>query len=140
MALSTGEMLRRWFEEVWNQRDTSRIGHYLAPDAVIRSLGMAGEDVQGHDAFRAFQDGMLASFPDLQFALHEVADGGALAAIRWTAEGTHRGDGLGVAATGERVAISGMTMGRASGGRIVEAWNEWDRIRMATTCRMLATK
>lgn len=137
MQPSPGEMLRLWFEEVWNQRDASRIAHYLAPNGVLHSLDMAGQDAQGPAAFRAFQEELLQCFPDIQFTLHDVIEDGERAAGRWTMEATHSGDGLGMSATGERVRISGMSMVRASGGTIVEAWDEWDRIRLVTTCGMM---
>jgi len=134
---SPGEMIRLWYEEVWNQRDAGKIPRYLAPDGIIHALDVAGDSAQGPEAFRAFQQQLLQSFPDLHFTVHDVIENGDWAAGRWSAEATHTGDGFGVNATGEPVRFTGMSMVRASGGQIVEAWNEWDRIRLATTCRMV---
>jgi predicted ester cyclase len=134
---SPGDIIRLWYEEVWNQRDDAKIPDYLAPDGVIHALDIDGQNAQGPDAFRAFQQQMLQSFPDLHFTVHDVIENGDWAAGRWSAEATHSGDGFGVSATGECVKVTGMSMVRASGGRIVEAWNEWDRIGLATTCRMV---
>jgi predicted ester cyclase len=43
-------------------------------------------------------------------------------------EGTHQGDGLGVAPTGRRVRVAGIVMARIEDGKIVEAWNNWDQL------------
>ena len=46
--------------------------------------------------------------------------------VRWTATMTHKGDELGFAATGSPATVTGMSVVRIAGGKIVEAWNNWD--------------
>jgi len=43
-------------------------------------------------------------------------------------KGTHHGNGLGVAPTGNAVSIRGIVMVRVAGGKIVEGWNSWDQL------------
>ena len=43
---------------------------------------------------------------------------------------THKGDGLGVRATGKKVKITGMSIARIVNGKIVEGWDNWDRLAM----------
>jgi predicted ester cyclase len=45
---------------------------------------------------------------------------------------THRGEGLGVKATGNEVRVTGMSIARVDGGKIVEGWNEWDRMKLGS--------
>ena len=40
--------------------------------------------------------------------------------------GTHRGEGLGIAATGKPLDIRGMAMARIVDGKVAEAWNCFD--------------
>jgi predicted ester cyclase len=42
----------------------------------------------------------------------------------------HQGDTLGIAASGRKVAIGGMTLARIKDGKIVEAWDSWDKLGM----------
>ena len=58
--------------------------------------------------------------------IEEVVDQGDMIASRWTARMTHQGDNLGIAATGRRVEVSGMSMGRLRDGKLIEGWNNWD--------------
>ncbi|MFJ4619173.1 ester cyclase [Streptomyces sp. NPDC088812] len=46
---------------------------------------------------------------------------------RWTFTGRHKGDFLGIPATGQEVAMTGMTWHRFRGGMICEAWWQYDR-------------
>ncbi|WP_421988789.1 ester cyclase [Roseococcus sp.] len=138
MSPSAGTIFRLWFEEVWNKNDTDRITTYLAPDGIIYALDLAGGDAQGPDAFRAFFEQFMESFSDVHFTVHEVMETEDMAAGRWSAQLTHSGDGFGFPASGETVTVTGMSMIRLKDGLVVEGWNEWDRLRMATTCRMVA--
>ncbi|MBO1076739.1 ester cyclase [Roseomonas marmotae] len=135
---SAGLILRHWFEEVWNQKDASRMADYIAPECVLHSTDMAGSDLRGPAAFQIFFDQVQGNFSDVQFTVHDVVEQGDRAAGRWTARMTHTGDGFGVPATGRSVTISGMSMVRVEDGKVAEAWDEWDRFRLATTCGMVA--
>lgn len=46
---------------------------------------------------------------------------------RWTWQGRHRGEFLGIAATGQDVMMTGMTCHRFRAGRICEGWWQYDR-------------
>ena len=49
---------------------------------------------------------------------------------RYKFRGTHRGEFWGIAPTGMQVTISGMFMQRIENGKIVEDWDEWDRLSL----------
>ncbi|MBS7813084.1 ester cyclase [Roseococcus pinisoli] len=138
MPPSAGTILRLWFEEVWNRKDVSLIETYFAPDGVTYALDLSGADARGPAAFQAFFEEFLASFPDIHFTVHDVVEDGDRAAGRWSARLTHSGDGFGFTASGETVTVTGMSMVRVENGMMVESWNEWDRLRLATACRMTA--
>jgi predicted ester cyclase len=43
---------------------------------------------------------------------------------------THRGDHLGMAASGKRVRMTGITIARIADKKIVEGWDNWDQLGM----------
>ena len=47
---------------------------------------------------------------------------------RWTARGTHTGDLWGIAGTGKDITVTGTSVDRISGGRIIESWSNWDTL------------
>lgn len=50
--------------------------------------------------------------------------------IRWTASGTHKGDLLGVLATGRPIKITGIDIFRVQDGKLAELWQNWDQLQM----------
>jgi len=56
-----------------------------------------------------------------------VAEGDKVAG-RWTAEGTHEGELLGVPATGKRFRFAGLSICRLAEGKMAEQWERWDRL------------
>ena len=51
-------------------------------------------------------------------------------AVRILVEGTHKGDGLGIPATGRKIRVSGICIIKISDGKLVVGWNSWDQLGM----------
>ena len=126
MSVENVAVVRSWFEEVWNKGRVDAIDEMLAADAIVHGLGEPGVDVQGADAFKAFFAKLRDAFPDVVFTVDQTIAEGDWVASRWTARATHRGDTLGMPATGRRISVTGMSMARIRDGQLVESWNNWD--------------
>jgi predicted ester cyclase len=50
--------------------------------------------------------------------------------LRWSATMTHRGDHLGMPASGKPVRITGITVARIRDKQIIEGWDNWDQLGM----------
>ncbi len=118
-------LARRWFEEMWNERHDELIDEMIAPEAICQSTGGL---LRGPDEFRVrVYQPFVAAFPDLRIVVVGTVTEGDQVVVRWTATGTHRGDTLGMAASGRTVFMRGMTWIRFAGGRMVEGWDTWDQ-------------
>jgi len=115
---------RRWFEDVWNTRREATIAEVLDPDAVGHLEGLLTRGVADFMQARAF---LLGAFPDFRIAIDDMVSEGDSVVVRWEVTGTHRGDLLGIAATGKSVAFRGITWLRFANGRIVEGWDSWNQ-------------
>ncbi len=51
-------------------------------------------------------------------------------ATRWTARGTHEGEFVGIAPTGNQVEITGLTISRIANSKVAEDWTEYDALGM----------
>jgi steroid delta-isomerase-like uncharacterized protein len=73
--------------------------------------------------------GLLKGFPDLRIEIHDIIAQGEKVAHRFTFQGTHRGDFLGLPATGKTVSASGMQINLFSDRKCVEVWSVHDSYR-----------
>jgi steroid delta-isomerase-like uncharacterized protein len=131
-------VVRSWFEEVWNKGRADLIPLYLSPLAQHHGFDEAGAAGVGIEGFRPFYERLRAAVPDIHFIVHEISENGSLVASRWSATGTHSGDHLGPKASNRTISVSGMSFVHLEDGKIVEAWNEWDRLGFAMTIGAVA--
>ena len=120
-------LVRRWFEEVWNQGRADAVDEMLAAGAVVHGLG---GDMHGPDDFKRFHAAYREAFPDVRIQLEDLIAEGDRVAARWSGTATHQGGGLGFPATGRRVRLEGMILAVVERGRIVEGWNSFDQMGM----------
>ena len=133
--LASEQVMRRWFEEVWNKKDGAAIDELLTPECVAYGLPDPDAVLRGPEAFKAVHAAFCNAFPDLQISLEEVIAAGDRVAARWRATGTHLGEGLGFAATGKSIVLNGATIGIVRDGRLHEGWNMMDMSHIFVTLR-----
>jgi steroid delta-isomerase-like uncharacterized protein len=123
-------LLKRWYREVWREGKNETIYELLAPDAILTGQTGPQAEIHGPKEFAAFADQIRNAFPDSEIVVEDAFGIDDKVAVRWSATMTHRGDGLGVPATGKNVRITGMSIARIADGKIVEGWDNWDRLAM----------
>ncbi|KIF66765.1 ester cyclase [Streptomyces sp. AcH 505] len=100
------------------------IDEVFAPDVVIRTPLPVG--ATGAQALKEVFTTLLTAFPDLHVAVEDVIVEGDKAVCRNTVTGTHRGDYLRLAPTGNSVTYNEMFVFRFADDRIVETWGVVD--------------
>jgi steroid delta-isomerase-like uncharacterized protein len=126
MSAANVQVVRRWFDEVWNEGNLDAIDELFAADGIAYGLGEVGKDVRGAEDFKPFVQRIRSAFPDIQITVDDTITQEDKIAARFTATMTHTGDALGFPATGKRVTVRGMSFSRMVNGQIVEGWNNWD--------------
>jgi steroid delta-isomerase-like uncharacterized protein len=116
-------LVRRWYEEVWNQRRAETIDELLLPESIGH---LESGDVRGGDEFKTVRAELLSALPDLQITVDDTVAEGDNVVARWTVAATHAGEGLGVPPTHLPVTIKGMTWFRIEDGYILEGWDHWN--------------
>jgi steroid delta-isomerase-like uncharacterized protein len=123
-------LIRRWFDEVWNQGRADLIDEFRASDAVAAGLEDSGTHSQGKGPFEAFHANLRGALPDLRVVVEEMIAEGDKVAIRIAVNGTHTGYAFGVRPTGKAVAFSGIIMANILNGKISQAWNSLDQLSL----------
>ena len=71
-----------------------------------------------------------AAFPELHQTIEEQIAEGDKVAYRWTACGTHQGELMGMAPTGNWVTFTEISIARLADGKIEEIWENYDALGM----------
>jgi len=123
MSEANKELVRRWFEEVWNKQREDAIDEMFAPGGKAFGFPEPNPVLVGPERFKAFHRTFLAAFPDIHIAVHDtICEGDRVAAI-WTATMTHLGDSLGFAPTFQKVSLEGCSVLVVQGPQIQEGSN-----------------
>ena len=124
MNTTPDQLIREWFECLWNQGQEETIERLAAPDVVVH--GLAPSAIRGAAALKPLYRLFRAALPDIHISVDRTVTEGDMVAAHCRVTGTHIGEGLGVAPTGRHVEFWGMAMGRVRGGQLVEGWNCFD--------------
>lgn len=121
-------VIRRAYEELWNERNVEVVDELVAEDFLNHA---APPDRQRgrrslKDVVRMFE----GAFPDFRYEVEDVIAEGEKVAVRDVFRGTHEGDFMGIPATGNRVTMEAIHIYRLSGGRLAEHWVARDDLGM----------
>ena len=115
------------FGEAVNGNNLSDLKELIAPDVVDHDP--APYQGKGPEGFISFFKTFIAAFPDLTIDVeHMVADEENVS-IAYTVTGTHRGEFLGIPATGRQITARGVQIARFNGeARMIERWGSSDQL------------
>jgi steroid delta-isomerase-like uncharacterized protein len=123
MDESNGQVMRRAFEEIMTRGNIAAVNELFASD-------FAGHDTSGgtfgREEFREGVLDMLSAFSDRQVQIADQVVAEDKVVTRWQATGVHTGEFNGIPATGRRLSLTGISIDRIAGGRIVESWEVTD--------------
>ena len=124
--------LRRVPDEVFNKGNLDAVDELFTPDYVYHDPGVPGGELRGTEAFKEQWVSMFrTAFPDLQLTIEDQVAEGDKVVSRYTAQGTHQGELMGIPPTNNPVQIMGMIISRFSEeGKIAEEWNLSDTLGM----------
>jgi len=131
-------IFRRWFEveEVGRMQEAEKTPAQI--EKVIRKLAaetFAPEFVlhstEGDVSLEEYVEStieFLGALPDFNCTVEDIITEGDKVVIRMTMGGTQQGTYRGIPATGKKIEISGVGIGRFAGGKMVEGWRYTDRL------------
>jgi steroid delta-isomerase-like uncharacterized protein len=122
------DLIRRWFEEVWNQGRGETIHEMCAKDAIGYGQAQHGADIHGPDQFEQFWRSFRGAFSGMKIEIHDTIEEGDRVIARWTMTMTHTGPFLGIQPTNKLVSVNGMSMQQFKNGQIIAGWDNWDQL------------
>lgn len=131
MSEANKELIRRWFEEVWNNGRAEAIEEMFDENGIAHGLSDdAAKPIKGPNGYRPFYETFRRAFPNIAVVVEDTVAEGDKVAARCSVRAKHEGEFLGREATQAPVAFTGITIVRICDGKIVEAWNNFDFMTM----------
>ena len=117
-------LVRRFYEEVVNQKNTAAIDEFFAPNIVdhTASPGTPG----GIEGPKLHLDMYLTAFPGLHLTVEDMIAEGDKVVARVTARGTHLGELRSTPPTDKQMTVTAIDIYRIAGGKFVEYWGIGD--------------
>ena len=109
-------IVRQFIEESINRGQIDTAAQFVWED-VVEQVPLPGQG-PGLDGLKDVLRAMRAAFPDLHWSVEEQIGEGDKVVTRFEWTGTHRGEFLGVPATGRPVKVWGMVIDRLEEGRL----------------------
>lgn len=121
-------ILRRFFEEVGYKGNIAAADELFAADVVDHTAppGQAA----GLEGVKHNLSMFRTAFPDVHLAIEDMIAEGDRVVARYTARATQIGEFFGIPATGKQVNVTGISISRIAGGKIVEQWGNQDDLGM----------
>lgn len=119
---------RRMYEEVITDGNLDVLDE-IVHDDFIEHEEMPGMP-SGKSAPAAFVTMFRTAFPDLVATIEEMVEEGVTLAVRSTFSGTHQGELMGLAPTGNRMEVAAFDKVRFRDGKVIEHWGNMDNLGM----------
>jgi predicted ester cyclase len=115
-------LLYKWFDEVWNKGDESAIDRLMSEESSAKGI-IADDQPKGAAGFKVFFNGFRSQFHDIKVDVEDVVSEDDMESARTNVSAIHT-------ASGKKVHFSGMCMVKLAGGKITEAWNNYDFLNL----------
>jgi steroid delta-isomerase-like uncharacterized protein len=119
------DFVRANTEDFWNKHNIAAYDKYYTTDFIIHHADGDQNREQDKKLCQAF----FSAFPDLHLTLNDLVAEGDKVAF-WTANCTHKGEFMGIPATGKRIEFKGIDVYRIADGKIAEVWASGDYLGM----------
>lgn len=116
-------IMRRLIEELWNQQKIDLADELFSEDSTAPDIPQLPPGPMGTKIVAGM---FLKAFPDLHMEINDIIAEGDRVAARFTETATHKGDFMGIPATGKSVKFTEMAIIEIKNGKIVKSWYNTD--------------
>jgi steroid delta-isomerase-like uncharacterized protein len=113
-------IVRAFIETAFNQHRADQAADYMTSD--IKWHGGTLGTVEGRENFSGLIGAIVGALPDLRNVEQDIIAERDIVSVRAVVEGTHKGDLLGIPASGKHVRWDAVDVYRVAGGKIAEEW------------------
>jgi steroid delta-isomerase-like uncharacterized protein len=130
-------VVRRVYEEHYNQRQSALVGELFAVDVVLQTPDGA---LNGLDGELALLNAYATAFPDFRLGIDELTAEDDRVVVRYSFSGTHLGPLADIQPTGRHVQLTnGFGAFRLANGKVVRLDLAWDKHGLLQQLGVLTT-
>jgi len=112
------QFIQVYTADFWNTHNIEAFDKYYADDLIVHFADADRDSEQYKGLCQAY----FAAFPDMKVTIDDlIAEGNKVVKV-WTASYTHKGEFMGIPATGKAVVQWGIKLYRIEDGKIAELW------------------
>ncbi len=120
------DFIQAYTEDFWNKQNITAFEKYFTADFIVHN---ANGD-QNYEQYKELCKAYFKAFPDINITTNDlVAEGDKVVKV-WTANCTHKGEIMGIPATGNKIVVKGIEVFRIEDGKILELWASMDNLGM----------
>jgi predicted ester cyclase len=112
------DLVRRIFEEIWNQGNLAVIDERFASDY----LGHSPAEIRGPEGVKKLATAMRGAFTGFRYTTKDQIAEGDRVVTRWTVSGKHEGEFQDLPPSGKQVTMTGIDIVRIANSKIIESW------------------
>ena len=128
MSEENKAVIRRFVEEVQTHHNLDAVDELFSPDCKDHSGSMPPGIPNNPAGFKQFFGILISAFPDLKASIHDMVAEGDKVVTRKSFSGTHRGDFMGIPATGNQIQLNVIDIMRVVEGKITDHWAVADQL------------
>lgn len=118
--MTNKELVKSYYDDLWNKQDKSYIDKILADDVVFH--GSLNISTNGKKEFEEYMDMILSAIPHLYHGIELMVAEGNNVVVRALYNGTHEGKLFDYEATHNRIRYSGASFFGIKEGKIKSIW------------------
>ena len=127
MSTENKTIVRRLYQEVWNERKLDVVGELISPSHALHDANVSGSQI-GPDAYKQQVARFTTAFPDLHFAIEDIVSEKDKLVVSWMISGTHKGEYDGIPPTDKKISVDGITISYIADGKILDSYVSWDAL------------
>lgn len=125
MPVQNKTIVRRLYQEVWNERKLEVVDELLSASHAFHDPIVSGSQA-GPELYKRRVMEMTTVFPDLSFTIEDTIAEGERVAVCWTISGTQKGEFMEIPPTGREISVEGITIHHLKDGKILDSYAKWD--------------
>jgi steroid delta-isomerase-like uncharacterized protein len=119
-------------EDFWNRHKLDAFEKYFTKDFVVHYP----DGDYNYEQYKGICQAYFTAFPNIHVTTDDlIAEGDKVTKV-WTVNAAHKGELLGIPATGKQIVVKGIEVFRIANGKIAELWASMDNLGMMTQIGM----